>query len=219
MSKRGVPLAGKQLNIFLESVHGNTPGATVPPTNPGDTPQADGAIRPGISVTNQNGFATLQIEVLKDPGQRTPELDGQLYFIVVFDPDYPHPDWSAPNGTPPPQDQMISCKAFSQYVVNDNPPWQEVQAMMEPYMKLYPGMRKIIDLSNQHTFTIFSKNPPWQILYKDNRIGPLGINSGAIPYYMSCDFQDPRLMPVSRDLSAAKTLTIMYFIKNLQSQS
>jgi len=26
-------------------------------------------------------------------------------------------------------------------------------------------------------------------------------------------------MPVSRDLSDAKTLTIMYFIKNLQSQS
>jgi hypothetical protein len=219
VSKRGIPLAGKQLKLFTESVHGDTPGATVPPTNPGDTPQADGALDATISVTDENGFATITFTVLKDPGQRTPELDGQLYFIIAYDPDYPRPDWSNPKGPQPPQDQMVSCKVFSQYTVNQNPSWPEIQSMMAPYMKLYPGMRKLIDLSDRHTFTIFGKNPPWDQGYGDNNAGPLGIQAGAIAYYMSRDFNDPRLMPVSRDLSQAKILTIMYFIKNLQSQS
>jgi hypothetical protein len=118
----------------------------------------------------------------------------------------------------PQQDQMISCKVFSQYTVNQNPSWPEIQSMMAPYMKLFPGMRKLVDLSDQHTFTIFAKNPPW-IAYEENKAGPLGIQAGAIAYYMSRDLEDPRLMPVSRDLSKAKTLTMMYFIKNLQSQS
>lgn len=215
VSKKGVPVAGKQLKIFIESVHGDTPGATVPPNNPGDTPQANGAVDATISNSDQNGFATITLTVLRDPGQRTPELDGQLYFVVVYDPDYPHPDWCK---TAPAQDQMISCKVFSQYTVNQNPGWPEIQSMMAPYMKLYPGMKKYIDLSNEHTFTIFSKNPPW-VVYGENNAGPLGIQAGAIAYYMSRELNDPRFMPVSRDLSDAKTLTIMYFIKKLQSQS
>jgi hypothetical protein len=218
VSKRGVPLAGKKLALFIESVHGDTPGATVPRTNPGDTPQADGALGATISVTDQNGFAIITFTVLKDPGQRTPELDGQLYFIIAYDPDYPRPDWSNPQGPPPPQDQMVSCKVFSQYTVNQNPSWPEIQSMMAPYMKLFPGMRKLIDLSDQHTFTIFAKNPPW-VAYGENNAGPLGIEAGAIAYYLSRDFEDPRLMPVSRDLSQAKITTIMHFIKNLQPQS
>jgi hypothetical protein len=113
---------------------------------------------------------------------------------------------------------MISCKVFSQYTVNQNPSWPEIQSMMVPYMKLFPAMRKLIDLSDEHTFTIFAKNPPW-VAYGENNAGPLGIKAGAIAYYMSRDFEDPRLMPVSRDLSQAKILTIMYFIKKLQPQS
>lgn len=217
VSARGVPLPHKQLAVFLESVHGNTPGATVPPSNPGDTPQAEGALEATITASDQNGFATVNLKVLKNPGQRTAELDGQLYFIVIYDPDWPHPDWSDPNGPVPPQDQMISCLVSSQYLPNQNPDWNEIQSLLAPYMKLYPGMKRIMDPANQTTFNIFSKNPPW-FTYNEKDPGPLGINAGAIPYYMSRDFNDPRFMPVTRDLSASKTLTLMYFIKNLQSQ-
>ena len=52
--------------------------------------------------------------------------------------------------------------------------------------------------------------------YNSNRVGPLGIAAGAIPYYMSMDFNDPRYMPLTRDLSPDKLMTIMHFIKNLQ---
>lgn len=212
ISTNGKPLENKQLGIVVESVHGNTPGATVPKNNPGNTPQADGALTASISSSNANGFATITLNVVKDPGRRTPELDGQLYFVIVFDPDQPTVDYSK---VAPPQDQMITCLVFSQYTVQTNPTWEEIQAMMAPYMKLYPSMKNLLDLTDLHSFTIFSDNPPWQA-YGDKRVGPLGIVRGTLPYYMSASFDDPKFMPISRDLSDARTLTIMHFIKNLQ---
>ncbi|MGC4035751.1 MAG: hypothetical protein QM764_07300 [Chitinophagaceae bacterium] len=217
VSQMGKPLAGKQLAVIIESVHGDTPGATVPPTNPGDTPQADGALEASISPSDANGFAEVTLLVAKDPGQRTPELDGQLYFIIVFDPDLPHSDWSVPNTPPPPQDKTISCVVFSDYQVNTNPQWSEIQAMFAPYMKLYPFMASLVNLTDQHTFTIFAKNPNWAAY--GAQPGRLGIDAGAIPYYLTMDFNDPRYMPISRDLSDAKLLTTLYFIKNLQQTS
>jgi hypothetical protein len=215
ISQRGVPLQGKQLQVLVESVHGNTPGATVPPSNPGDTPQADGALKATITPSDQFGFATVTLQVLKDPGQRTPELDGQLYFINVVDPDLPIPVWTSDN--PPPQDRMISCVVFSQYTVNQNPAWEEIQSMMAPYMKLYPGMKSRIDLANFDTFKLFARNPNWHAYGPNPVAGPLGIVAGAIPYYMAMPITDPRYMPISRDLSPNKVMTIMYFIKYLQT--
>jgi len=218
VSKRGVPWPGKKLEVFLESVYGTTPGATVAPTNPGNSPKAHKAVKATISASDSDGYATVTLTVLKDPGQRTPELDGQLYFIVVYDPDLPHPDWSKKTSPAPPQDQTISCLVFSQYPVNQNPQWAEIKAMFVPYMKLYPSMRERLDLTDPTTFEVFAKNPPWSHGYNVNRTGPLGIVAGAIPYYLSLDFNDPRYMPISRDLSPAKVSTIMHFIKNLQAQ-
>ena len=214
VSQNGEALAGKQLAVFVESVHGNTPGATVPPTNPGDTPQADGALTATITTSDANGFAVVTLNVVKDPGYRTVELDGQLYFVIVYDPTQPSVDWSK---VTPAQNQMISCLVWSQYTVNQNPTWTEIQAMMAPYMKLYPSMSNQLNLTDEHTFSIFSYNPPWSRVYNDPRIGPLGIVAGAIPYYMSVEFNDPRFMPITRDLSPAKILTIMHYVKNLQA--
>ncbi|MES2649095.1 MAG: hypothetical protein V4717_19615 [Bacteroidota bacterium] len=221
VSKKGVPLAFMQLAIYLESTHGGMGGVTAGPSDKGNTPQAHGAIQASISESDAYGFATVSITVLKDPGQRTPELDGQLYFLIIYDPKLPHPEWKNiwPDTTYfPPQDKTISCLVFSQYAVNQNPGWELVQSMMAPYMKLYASMRYQLDLTDLHSFTLFSNNPPWSHGYNDPRIGPLGIVAGAIPYYMSFDFNDPRFMPITRDMSDAKILTVMYFVKKLQSQ-
>ena len=214
-SRKGVPVVNKQLAVWIESVHGTTPGATVPPTNPGNTPQGDGAIKAVITPTDSTGFATLTITVLKNPGQRTPELDGQLYFVIVYDPAVPHSDWSK---EAPQQDHLISCLVWSQYAVNSTPQWPQIQAMMAPYMKLYPSMKAQVDLADLHTFTIFSKNPPWDKVYNETQPGPLGIKAGAIPFYLSRDYTDPRFMPISRDLSPGKIMTVMHFIKNMQDE-
>lgn len=212
VSQAGQPLPNKQLALNIASVHGNTPGATVPPTYPGDTPQADGAIDATISPSDQNGYATVTINVLRDPGKRTEELDGQLYFINVYDPDLPEPDWSK---FQPIQRRLISCLAFSYYTINEKPTWAEIQNIMAPYAKLYPGMTAKINLTDEGTFYIFAINPPWAQVYNDNTPGPLGINSGAIPYYMSRPFEDPMYMPVSRDMSPNKVMTVMHYIYNL----
>jgi hypothetical protein len=214
ISQNGQPLAGKQLALFVESVHGNTPGATVPPTNPGDTPQADGALTATITASDEFGFATVTLTVVKDPGYRTPLLDGQLYFIIAYDPEQPVPDWST---VAPIQSHLISCVAFSQYPVNENPTWDDVQAILAPYIKLYPAMTAQINLSDPQTFFTFANNPPWSHGYNYYPTNPpLGITAGAIPYYLIKDFTDPQLMPISRDLSPNRLMTILYYIKNLQ---
>lgn len=215
ISTRGMPLPNKQLKIQVESVHGNTPGATVPPSNPGNTPQADGALEAEISPSDDSGFATVTLKVKKDPGRRTEELDGQLYFIIVYDPDQSHPDWSK---IPPAQNQLISCLVWSEYEVVEDPTWDQIESMMIPYVKLYPYMKERIDLSDQHSFSVFANNPPWADVYNENRPGPLGITRGAIPFYMSRNIEDPRFMPISRDLSPSRIMTIMHYIKNLQDQ-
>ena len=221
VSQKGIRLAFKQLAVYVESTHGGMGGVTAGPSDRGNTPQADGAIQASISPSDVNGFATVTIKVLKDPGQRTPELDGQLYFLIIYDPLLPHPQWNNVPPQPtffPPQDKTISCLVFSQYAVNTNPSWELVQSMMAPYMKLYASMRYQLDLTDLHSFTLFANNPPWSHGYNDPRVGPLGIVAGVIPYYMSFDFKDPRFMPITRDMSAAKILTVMYFVKNLQAQ-
>jgi hypothetical protein len=210
VSRLGQPQKGIVLDCQVVSVHGNTPGATVPPTNPGNTLQAEGALMAMALPTDEFGFATIQLEVLLNPGFRTPLLDGQLYFINL-----------RPRGSsqeyPVPQNAMISALVWSAYTINDNPSWEEILEIFEGYVKLFPGMTEKVDLSDYHTFNIFSFNPPWSHGYGENNPGPLGIQSGAIPFYLSRDLDDPRYMPVTRDLSPEKVLTVMHFIKNLQS--
>jgi hypothetical protein len=221
ISQNGVPLAGKVLGLNVASVHGATPGVTVPPNSPGDTPQADGALQASIAPSDDNGFATVTLTVMKDPGYRTVQLDGQLYFINLYDPEQPEPDWTSFN---PIQEHLISCLVWSQYAVNTNPTWDIVQAMMAPYMKLYPSMRNLIDLTDQHTFNIFAVNPPW-IAYNPASPPPpydpngLNISSGAIAYYLTRDANGSLYMPITRDLSPNKLLTILYFIKIIQNST
>lgn len=40
------------------------------------------------------------------------------------------------------------------------------------------------------------------------------IQGGAIPFFLGCDVNDPRFMPVTRDLSPNKILSILHFIQN-----
>jgi hypothetical protein len=215
----GQPAANVQLGLVIEPVYGKTPGATVPPSNPGDTHQALGVfIQPTsyITPTDGNGVAQIVLRVEKNPGQRTPQLDGQLYFAVVYDlaEGVPPLDKQAPV-----QEQCLSVVAFSQYAVNSNPSWEIVQQMMIPYVKIYPGMTERIDLSDHHTFHIFALNPPWIAFNPSNPPPPepyLGLQAGAITYYLTRDFNDPRYMPITRDLSLNRLRTILHYIQIIQ---
>ncbi len=206
----GVPKAGVQYQMLIQPVHGGTPNATVPPSSPGDTPSAEGALAATIGATDACGFATIELAAVKDPGSRTPELDGQLYFV------YPVTDPSAPSYA---QEQLLSVLLWSSYPINEAPTWDEIVAINAPYMKLYPAMKARIDLTDLHTFTVFTDNPPWAPVYlTPAHYNVLGISAGAIPFYMSRDLSDPRFMPVTRDMSPNKLTTMLYFCKSLQAK-
>jgi hypothetical protein len=215
----GEPAAGIQLGVETVSVVNGDKMATVPWSGgyQGNTKQADGALVSSVSASGADGWATVKYEVVKDPGSRTPQLDGQLYFVVVYNPAAgPPPDLSKQGCA---QEQMVSVVAMSSYPVNENPTWEEVQAMMVPYAKLYPAMTTYIKLDDFHAFQIFATNPPWANAHYGpaNYTLPNGktISSGAVPFYLTRPLNDPRRMPITRDLSPNKVLTVLYFIYNL----
>jgi len=222
----GEPHAPADLKVKVVPVVNGIQGATVPwvAGYQGDTPQAKGALKANISQPDRQGWATVILKAVKDPGYRTPYLDGQLYFIVVYTGETP------PNlkQAPAPQESQISCVVWSRFQVNRDPEWKEVAAILEPYVKLFPYMTGLIDLSDAHTFQIFGTNPPWQppppsppqLVPPTPYTLPDGkqIARGAIPFYMTRPLTDPRYMPISRDLSPNKMLTVLYFLFNLQQE-
>lgn len=160
----GVPATGVQLAVQVQSVVNGNGSASVPWSGgyQGNTPQADGALTATIGPSDANGCATVDIEVVKDPGSRTTQLDGQLYFLVVYDSAVSTPD---PTQMAP-QEQMISALAWSSYPVKRQPTWDDIYAIMHPYSKLYPGMAERIRMDDPHTFQTFAMNPPWKGDYK-----------------------------------------------------
>jgi hypothetical protein len=213
VTRFGQPLPDYALDVAVVSVHGGTPGATVPPYNPGNTAQADGALTASATATDGDGWATLSLAVVRDPGARTSELDGQLYFL------WPYPA----GGTPPTagqQEATLSVLAWSASPVLAQPAWSDIAAIMTPYVKLYPFMRGKIDLTDQHSFTVFMDNPPWCPFYtSDPNYNVQGISRGAIAYFMTLPVTDPRFMPVSRDLSPARLQTVLNYIRNALAES
>ncbi|TVQ39165.1 MAG: hypothetical protein EA356_02065 [Geminicoccaceae bacterium] len=208
VTRFGKPLAGVRPNLLVVPVHGNTPGATVPPDNPGDTWNAEGALDAMASDTDEQGFATIRLSANRDPGSRTVELDGQVYFVYA---------WMGardPAATAE-QESQISVLLWQRYAVNAAPEWADIHALMAPYAKLYDAMSDKFDLADKAAFTFYANNPgfgfftggqPYQIA------GFPQIQSGAIPFYLSLPITDPRYMPVTRDLSPSKVQTIFHYI-------
>lgn len=221
----GQPVANVQLGVEVVPVKNGIKGATVPwiAGYPGNTAQGDGALVASVTPTDANGVATVTLKVVKDPGYRTPELDGQLYFIVPYAPGSAPPDLMKQGVA---SEQMISCVAWSDYSINENPAWPEIQELMVPYSKLFPAMKNVIDLTDQHSFQVFATNPPWVTpggpVYQPNTPYALPngkqIQRGAIPYFLTRPVNDPRYMPVTRDLSPNRLVTVLYYCYNLQQQ-
>jgi hypothetical protein len=216
----GRPLAGVQLALAVEAVSSKTPGVTPPPDPDrckGDTPSANGALGADITPTDASGFATLKLKSLKDPGSRTAELDGQLYFVLPYIPGAPDPSKS------PMQEQMVSVLMWSAYTPSPSVTWDEIVGILAPYDKLYPFMAGKIRLTDPHTFTTFARNPPWKIVYGDpsQYTLPNGktIAAGAIPYMLTRPVNDPRFMPISRDLSPGKINAVLYYCLQLQAST
>jgi hypothetical protein len=215
VTRWGQPVEDFDFRLDIVPVTGATPGNTGGnPDYPGDTPQAWGAVQGKISPSDENGFAHVTMRVVDDPGMRTPELDGQLYFVYALPADA---EWTTPiQGRLETQEHQLSVLAWSRYEVIEDPPWEVIAGLMAPYMKIFPSMRDIIDLTDHHSFEVYSLNPPWVVYHESEEYDVDGIKHGAIPYMMTRDFEDPRFMPITRDLSPNRIQTILNWVKNVQ---
>ena len=215
VTRWGKPVENFDLRLDIVPVTGSTPGNTGgDPKNPGDTQQAWGALQGKITASNENGFAHVTMRVVADPGMRTAELDGQLYFVYALPADN---EWTTPvRSRLETQEHQLSVLAWSRYEVIEKPTWDVIAGIMAPYMKIYPSMRDIIDLTDHHSFEVYSLNPPWLVYGFPPTYNVDGISKGAIPFMMTRDLNDPRFMPITRDLSPNRIKTILNWVRNAQ---
>lgn len=214
LTRWGVPQDGVDVAVHCEPVFGDTQGITMPPGRQGDTEQAVGALTMTVLGPTQDGYATVRVQVLRDPGKRTDWLASQLYFGQVYLAGSTPPDFKK---AAPIQEQQLSIVAFADYAVPETVTWPEVQALMEQYMTLYPSMKQRIDLTDEHSFRIYTLNPPWAQQAHMDPTPVDGFDSGAIPYYLTRSFDSTAYMPVSRDLSPNQMATVLAYCRQLQA--
>jgi hypothetical protein len=188
----------------------------------GNTPGSGLFLLAGLTL-QEPGVFQLQLNANGNPGSRTSELDSQLYFICVWPANGPAP---SPNLTPycPPQEQIVSAVLWASYTLNAAPDFAEIQQIMKIYVKLFPAMKAKMDLTDHQTFFTFAANPGWGFFQSQNLPGPTQftlpnggvITAGSIPYFMTRGFEDPRFMPIMRNLSPNKLLTVLCYCYNVQ---
>lgn len=139
--------------------------------------------------TGENGSGRLVIQACKNgPGNPRVYLDGQLYGIAYGPKDPPKNLQTNPFN-------YISVLVWDAYVVPDQPTWYEhVQPILTQYGNLYPIMSKrLVDLSDY-----------------DSVVANLDI----MKLSFSLPLHNPNHMPVTRDLSANKTATIIKWMNS-----
>src|SRR6201998_2755996 len=84
----GKPASGFEPAVIVVPVVPKNQGASVPWSAgyKGDTAQADGALEATVTAVDALGDCIVTLTVMHDPGSRTSQLDGQLYYIMVYDP-------------------------------------------------------------------------------------------------------------------------------------
>jgi hypothetical protein len=139
---------------------------------------------PAAVKTNSRGRATFTLKP-GDPGQPRAPIDGQVYAVNF--------SWDgAPADYNPDPSRFLSLRIFSGFQVVPSPTWADIEPIFDQYAKLYPFMRGIIDLSDPAAVQQFA---------------------ARIRAAMSLPESDPRYMPVTRDLSAAKRKTIVNWLR------
>jgi hypothetical protein len=152
---------------------------------PADIPVATppGAIAFPPSVTTDANGRVQFVIAAKDPGKPRDFIDGQVYGIGF--------QWA--EDTSPDPFAFFSVKIYSGYQAPETPTWvHDVRPVLAQYAHLYPAMQAIIKLDD---FNAVVKN-----------IQPIIAR-------LSLPFDDPRLMPVTRELSPAKRNMILHWAR------
>lgn len=183
----GAPRAGQAIGLKLL---GGTPAGGL---------SAPAGLAAGTTVTTgANGRVSVTFTGAS-PGTPRSGLDGQLYKVGFF--------WGAPGPTPPPPPApapasanlrgVIFIRVFDSFPVVASPTFAHVRPILDPYHKLYPIMR-MIDLSSHAAIAGYrsavSSDPDRMALM-------IGLSE-----------DDPRYMPVTRDLSRDKRQVLLNWL-------
>jgi hypothetical protein len=176
----GKALANETLDLTAQSTQG-TPESLV----------INGANGTGSAVTDQNGSATFLVNTpatLDIPAERQP-LDSLVYLFAG--------PWTTLNGGVfSAQIQPAAVTVWNPYPDADvpNPTWEgQVQPIFDQYMRIYPGMKQIMDLTD---------------------LSVVQANVEPLLAVLSLPFEAPHRMPVTRDLSTQKIQVIITWLQN-----
>ncbi len=191
-SRYGVPLAGTSIQIGQTGPSPQQGGGSPQNPHPPPAPIPDIGVPidkielPRAVTTNERGAAELAIQT-QPPGNPRGYLDGQLYLI-----DYRLPGQG---------NQARSAFDFAVIHVRDlfnvppEPTWADVQPIFVQYGNLYPIMsQRLINLASPADVKAHAK---------------------LLHFAFTRDISDPNYMPVTRDLSEHKRLTIVRWLERL----
>lgn len=151
---------------------------------------ADAIEFPASVTTDQNGQATFTVTASPDgPGNPRGYIDGQVYGV----------SFSWPVQSMPDPNIALSIHVYDEVGVPASPTWEnDVEPILLPYNDLYPFMANMIALDNEQA---------------------VAQNRAEIEMRMQLPLTDPRYMPVTRDMSAAKTQIVLKWLASLPGSS
>jgi hypothetical protein len=187
--KWGIPMPKGDIKISLQAPTAMTPISSGNPIYfvPGNNYPPEGIRFEKTVKTDENGIAEMKLTG-NHIDQPRDYLPGQLYFL-----DYALANVDSENtsGLIP---DMVNVHLRSYFKIPEKPVWEDIAYEMTQFSNLYPIMSKyFIDLSDPHA---------------------LIANKEILTFAFTRDITDPLYMPVTRDLSDAKRLTILKWLQN-----
>jgi hypothetical protein len=192
----GKPLAGEAIPFALHQQRQRDPDAVIDVF----TPDQDRLINsipadvigptPIVVQTDAQGHATLTVYVRSGPINLPKErqaIDSQLYFLG--DPGG-WQTWGAYGG-PQGANCVLNALVYNTHSPIANPTWADVSPILERYARIYPGMRKILNIGDERTVTAFAERIQDLLMRPDDNASH---------------------MPVTRDISAANLQTVLTYL-------
>jgi len=186
----GRPLQNRPITISLQPATPITPVSTKNPICeiPGNNYPADGISFSPTITTDDNGIAVLSITGNRIDSPRG-YIDGQIYFL-----DYNIENVDQDSAIGPLNNENVFIHLRDYFDIPHKPDWTDIEATMVQFANLYPIMSK---------YFIDFRDPNAVIQKRE-----------LMQFAFSRDIDDPIYMPVTRDLSENKRLTILKWLAN-----
>ena len=180
----GKPLSNGSLAISISPPTPTVSGTICP--EPGNNYPADGLSFDSTTINIKNGKGKLKITGNEINCPRI-YLDGQIYFVQYALTDSPTDYANTAN-------DFISVHLRDYFPVPVKPKWSDIRDTMQQFSNLYPIMSKyLVDLGNRDAVLERAK---------------------ILEFAFTQNIKSPMYMPVTRDLSEGKRLTIVKWLES-----